>query len=122
MIDERTAADLDRMLRATENALRFAVGMTEAELLEDAKTQAAVMMCLIILGEAARRISARSPDFVAEYAAWPWEEMRAPRNRTAHDYDTIDFRVVWVVLRDSLPALRQALRALALDPRERPED
>lgn len=59
------------------------------DFLADAKTQYAVVMCLSRIGEAASRIEIRFPAFVAQHRDWPWQHMRAMRNRGAHDYESI---------------------------------
>jgi uncharacterized protein with HEPN domain len=120
LIDERVAVDLDRMQRAAADAIAFTSSMGKTEFLADRKTQAAVMMCLIVIGEAAARISTRSPEFVVEHPEMHWNEMRGLRNRSAHDYDTVAFDVIWAVVEDSIPELLEALNALGpLDPRLR---
>jgi uncharacterized protein with HEPN domain len=120
LIGDRVAVDLDRMQRAATNAIAFAGGMSKVDFLDDTKTQAAVMMCMIIIGEAGSRIAAQSPDFVASHPEMPWREMRGVRNRGAHDYDTIDFAAVWDMLQTSLPALLSGINALGpIDPRLR---
>ena len=112
MIEDRIAVDLDRMARAARDALAFTAGMTEADFLDDRKTQAAVVMTLLIIGEAASRIAARSPDFVASNPDLPWNAMRGMRNRAAHGYETIRFDVVWETLHQSVPALISAIDKL----------
>ena len=103
-MDQRLVADLDRMRTAAINAIEF-IGADEDTFVGDAKTQAAVAMCLVIIGEAAARVQATSPDFVASHPEWPWTEMRGMRNRAAHDYDTINFRSVWQTVKVSIPTL-----------------
>ena len=109
MIDERIQADLERMRRAASSAIRYASGLTEAEFLNDEKTQAAVMMCIVVIGEAAARVARQAPEFVSSHAEMRWHEMRGLRNRSAHDYDTVKFEVIWEALGGSLPRLIHAI-------------
>lgn len=107
------------MLEAARAAVTFTSGMSQADFLKDKKTQAAVMMSFIIIGEAARRVAKRDPDFLQSHADWPWVEMRGLRNRGAHGYETIDFKVLWNIVAGSIPVMVGRLEALGnLDPRE----
>jgi uncharacterized protein with HEPN domain len=113
LIDERVTTDLERMQRAAAKAIAFTSGISREAFLADEKTQAAVMMTLIVIGEAATRIAAAAPDWMASHPELPWNEMRGLRNRGAHDYEALDFAAVWVAVRRSVPELLQALEALA---------
>ncbi len=52
---------LDEMLEACRNATFFIRGMCEEEFLSDIRTQQAVAMSLVIIGEAAARWDAITP-------------------------------------------------------------
>ena len=65
----------------------------KANFLADKRTQQAVVMSLIIVGEAATNIMDRYPEFSAEQATIPWRSMRGMRNRIAHGYFDIDLEV-----------------------------
>lgn len=46
-----------------------------------------------------------------EHPSVPWQQVKAMRNLIAHEYDVVDFEVVWRVLSVELPALRASLFA-----------
>ncbi|MBU2693998.1 HepT-like ribonuclease domain-containing protein [Pimelobacter sp. 30-1] len=70
---------------------------------EDVRTQWAVEMGLIRIGEAVHRI----PDDILErFPGQPWRLMIAMRNFAAHQYDDLDPRRVWRTLTSDVPALR----------------
>ncbi|MEO7224350.1 MAG: HepT-like ribonuclease domain-containing protein [Devosia sp.] len=119
MIDERLAVYLDVMKQASVAALAFTTGLSKADFLRDQKTQYAVVMALIRIGESVVKIERRSPEFIANHPDWPWNEVRAIRNRGAHDYQRLNFDIIWETARDSLPHLVILIDALGpLDPRE----
>jgi uncharacterized protein with HEPN domain len=92
-------------------------GYSKAEFLADEKTQYAVVMALIRIGESVIKIERRSPEFIANHPDWPWNEIRAIRNRGAHDYQQINFDIIWETTRESLPGLVNLIDALGpLDP------
>jgi uncharacterized protein with HEPN domain len=118
LIDERLAVHLDTMRQGAQDAIAFVHGMSQEQFLTDQKTQAAVMMAFIRIGESATSIEKRFPDFVDAHPDWPWLQMRAMRNRGVHGYDSINFTIIWDTLQSSLPGLLSQLHALgSLDPR-----
>ena len=93
------------MVTAAADALAFTEGMTEDDFLTDLRTQRAVVMSLMIVGEAASRILSDHPDFANAKPAIPWRGIRGMRNRIAHGYFDIDLHVVWTTVQTELPAL-----------------
>lgn len=105
MNGERVRQRLVYMRRSVRDALEFVQGMTREEFLEDRKTQAAVVMCLVALGESAIRIAEAVPTFIDSHPEVPWQQMRKMRNRIAHGYFEIDIGVVWATVERHLPPL-----------------
>ena len=56
---------IDQMLTAANDARRFIDGMSKEDFLADKRTQQAVVMSLVIIGEAAARIMDKDSQFVA---------------------------------------------------------
>lgn len=72
----------------------------------DLRTQWAVEMGLIRIGEAVNRI----PDEVLElFSEQPWRRIVAMRNFAAHQYDDLDPRRVWRTVTRDVPRLRAYL-------------
>lgn len=110
MKSQRLADHLRHMQEAATLACSYAQGMDEATFLADTRTQQAVVMNLIIIGEAATQILQHSPEFAAQHAEVPWHAMKGMRNRIAHGYFDINFEVVWATVQTALPELLQTLR------------
>jgi uncharacterized protein with HEPN domain len=72
----------------------------------DVRTQWAVEMGLIRIGEAINRIPA---DVLTDFPDQPWRQIIAMRNFAAHQYDDLDPRRVWRTLTGDVPALRAYL-------------
>jgi uncharacterized protein with HEPN domain len=111
MSGERLATYLEHIRRAAADASSFIEGMSKDDFLADKRTQNAVVMSLIVIGEAATKIMDRYPDFAVNHPDVPWRGMRGMRNRIAHGYFDIDFDVVWETAETALPALLQHLPA-----------
>jgi uncharacterized protein with HEPN domain len=107
---------LEHIRRAATDANSFIEGMSKDDFLADKRTQNAVVMSLIVIGEAvigeaAAKVMDPNPDFTVDYPNVAWRGMRGMRNRIAHGYFDIDFDVVWETVEAALPALLQHLPA-----------
>jgi uncharacterized protein with HEPN domain len=104
-------ADLkDQMIRGAQDAMSFVEGMDEDGFNADLRTQRAVVMSLMILGEAAARVLAEHPEFAEANPGIAWRGIRGMRNRIAHGYFDIDLSVVWRTVHAELPDLVEKLR------------
>ncbi|MFO1245838.1 MAG: DUF86 domain-containing protein [Ramlibacter sp.] len=112
MTDNRLADYVAHMRLAAADACAFVDGMSKPDFLADKRTQQAVIMSLIVLGEAATKVMDRYPDFALRHSSIAWRSMRGMRNRIAHGYFEIDLEVVWETVQTALPALRLQLDAL----------
>jgi uncharacterized protein with HEPN domain len=93
------------MRGAAEDAIGFVEGLQFADFLDDKRTQQAVIMSLVIIGEAASKIMDNDPAFADGHPQVPWRAMRGMRNRIAHGYFEINLDVVWETIRTALPDL-----------------
>ena len=85
------------------------------DFLADKRTQQAVIMSLIIIGEAATKVMEGYAAFTQAHAEVPWRSMRNMRNRMAHGYFDINLDVVWETVQEWLPALLKQLPAVRQD-------
>lgn len=104
---------IEQMVRGATDALIFTDGMDEETFLADLKTQRAVVMSLMIVGEAARRVVAEYPDFAEANREIPWRSIRGMRNRIAHGYFDVDLHVVWQTVETELPKLIERIGAIS---------
>lgn len=112
MSDPRLTDYLQHIHQAATDACAFVEGMAVEDFLADKRTQQAVIMSLIIVGEAATKLMDQYHDFAELHSEIPWRSMRGMRNRIAHGYFDIDLAVVWDTVQIALPALLGALPAL----------
>lgn len=115
MSENRLSDYLDHMQQAATDACSFVEGLGKADFLEDKRTQQAVIMSLIIIGEAATKVMDGYAEFTQAHAQVPWRSMRGMRNRIAHGYFDINLDVVWETVQEWLPALLQQLPAVRQD-------
>ena len=110
---------LDHIEEAATDARGFVAGMVKDDFLSDKRTQRAVIMSLIIIGEAATKVMDGYAEFTRAHADVPWRSMRNMRNRMAHGYFDIDLDVVWETVQEWLPALLKQLAAVRHDAGDR---
>lgn len=103
---------LDHIQQAAADARGFVEGLSKDDFLADRRTQKAVVMSLIIIGEAASKVMDGHADFTRAHAEVPWRSMRNMRNRMAHGYFEINLDVVWETVQEWLPELLGQLPAL----------
>ena len=106
---------LDHIQQAASDACSFIEGLCKEDFFADKRTQKAVVMSLVVVGEAATKVMARYPEFVARHSEVPWRSMRGMRNRAAHGYFDINLEVVWDTVQNALPELLDRLAAIRRD-------
>jgi len=96
------------ILGAIDRILDYTRAGKEA-FLADSRTQDAVLRNIEIVGEAVRGITGETR---AAHPEIPWKEMAGMRDRIIHDYFRVDVEVVWDVVSQDLPALREQIASL----------
>jgi uncharacterized protein with HEPN domain len=103
-------AFLEHLYEATTDSLSFVEGLSKDGFLNDKRTQKAVCMNFLIIGETATKLADQYPDFILQHPEIPWRNMRGMRNRIAHGYFSVDLNVIWDTVQTALPALAQVLQ------------
>jgi uncharacterized protein with HEPN domain len=91
---------VDDIVKAIEEINQFVEGYTFESFMADAKTKAAVIRNLEIIGEAASVISTQT---ISQYPLIEWKQMKQLRNKLIHEYFGIDYLIVWELLQDQIP-------------------
>lgn len=100
------------MLEAIRLVRDYAEGISRDEFFADKKTQQAVVLNIMIIGEAATQIGNEYPEWADQHPQIQWRAMRGMRNRMAHGYFDINLQVVWDTVQLSLPELEEKLADL----------
>lgn len=58
------------------------------------------------MGELVNRLD---DDFLEKNATIPWHQIRGLRNRIVHDYEGVNLKLVWEILENDLPELREEI-------------
>jgi uncharacterized protein with HEPN domain len=106
----RDSATLLDMLKAARLAVEFREEMNKRAFLNDPKTQSAILHQLLILGEAAKRLS---QEFRLQHQKIPWKQIAGMRDKLIHEYDKVDLEEVWKTATSDMPRLIKQLEPLA---------
>ena len=115
MSENRLPDYLDHMHQAAADACSFVEGLSKADFLDDKRTQQAVIMSLVIVGEAATKVMDAYEDFARCHPDVPWRSMRGMRNRMTHGYFNMNLDVVWETVQTALPELLKQMPTVRLD-------
>ena len=77
--------------------------------LQDKKTVSACAFTVSQIGELTKELS---EDIQNANTAIPWRSIKGMRNRIIHDYEKLDFAVLWGTIETSLPELKTQLTEL----------
>jgi uncharacterized protein with HEPN domain len=100
---------VEHMVEAIRLIQSYVDGISREEFFADKKTQQAVVMNILILGEAATQVGNECAERANQHPVVPWRSMRGMRNRLAHGYFDINLDVVWDTVCLSLPELQEKL-------------
>lgn len=105
--NERTL--LADILDAITQIETYTLGFDEDTFSKDRKTQDAVVRNLEIVGEASSRLP---EEFRNLHRDIPWALLRGLRNRIVHAYFGVDLQLVWEIIVDDLPTLKERIEKL----------
>jgi uncharacterized protein with HEPN domain len=100
------------MLEAARLIHGYMANVTFDEFWRNSEKRDAVALRISVLGESANKI-----DKATEVAlpSVPFKSIRGMRNRIAHDYGAVDFKIVWAVTQAEIEPLISALDAYFKD-------
>jgi len=107
MRDERLC--LTDIVDAAKAIDRFRAGMTEDEWMDDEVRQSAVMHQLIIIGEAAARLSR---EFREAHPQVAWSDIVGFRNLAVHADCPVSWSIVWVTATEDVPILGEQVAGI----------
>ena len=97
------------IVERADRALAHVQDLTYDEFATDARTQDAVILNIMLVGEAAKRVPAEIRARAPEVA---WQGAARMRDRLVHGYETTDLRIVWNVLSQDLVPIRDGVSVL----------
>lgn len=105
-MEKRDSLYLRHMSDAVDKVRSFAGGVDFERFKSDEMLHGAVIHQLLIIGEAANKISDSFRDARPD---WPWRGMISMRNKLIHDYFRVSLEEVWKTVVEDLPGIRTLL-------------
>ena len=100
---------LEDILEATRKITSYTANLSKAAFLEDEKTFDAVVRNLEVIGEAVKKLP---EDIRAQHPSLEWKKMAGLRDILIHEYFGLDSEIVWDIVKNKVPPLNQAVRAM----------
>jgi len=99
-------AYLHDMLEAARLIHGYMAGVSFDDFWHNSEKRDAVALRISVLGESAHKIDKATE---AALPSIPFKSIRGMRNRVAHDYGAVDFKIVWAVTQQEIEPLIAAL-------------
>lgn len=106
---ERNYAYLWDMLESAKLVVQFLQEVKYNDFIHSKLLQSAVARQLVIIGEAARRVTT---EFQEEHPAIPWRSMIGLRNILVHEYGEVREDRVWLIATTRVPELIELIAPL----------
>ena len=94
------------MLQSAELIMTYMAQRSKDEFIENVQLQDSVIRRLLIIAEAARRVSETARQTLPNIS---WQEINGIRNRLVHEYDDVNLNIVWDVVQSEIPSLIEEL-------------
>jgi uncharacterized protein with HEPN domain len=95
------------MLQSAELIITYTAQCSKAEFVGNVQLQDAVIRRLLVIAEAARRVSETTRQTLTNVS---WQEVNGMRNRLVHEYDDVNLNIVWDVVQEEIPSLIEELK------------
>lgn len=103
---------LKHILESIEWIEKDILGFSKEDFFENVPMQDAVFRRLEIIGEAIRNL----PDeFKKANLDTPWQDITDTRNKLIHNYFGIDLDLVWGIIKQDLPPLKEQIEMMLKD-------
>jgi uncharacterized protein with HEPN domain len=100
---------IENILDALVSIKKYTDGLEESDFLKNEMVQDAVIRKFEIIGEATKRIS---KEFRSEHSHILWSQMAGMRDKLIHNYNDVDYWIVWKAAKEDVPLLEEQLRKL----------
>lgn len=100
---------LQKLLGYCRKLESYCSGYTYESFVADTKPVEACVFNLSQMGELCRVVDS---DFAAKHSEIPWREMNGLRNRVVHDYDGVNLHLVWEIISEDIPELKNTLQKM----------
>jgi uncharacterized protein with HEPN domain len=97
------------ILAEADYLLAQSKGLTLSEFQSDETLRRAFVRSIEVIGEATKKVPA---DYRKAHPEIDWRKMAGMRDRLIHDYFGVDYELVWDVVLNQIPKLRESVSLL----------
>ena len=100
---------LKHILEEANYLLDSSKNVSEEQFMHDETLQRAFSRSLEIIGEAAKNLP---QDFIKEQDQIDWKSIAGMRDRLIHHYFGVDYEIVWDVVKNEIPRLKEQISTI----------
>ena len=90
---------LQKMIEYIEKSVKYVEGYTYEEFIKDNKTVDATVFNISQIGELVKNVSNETKN---KYTNIEWNMIKGLRNRIIHDYEGINLKSIWYILKNDI--------------------
>ena len=100
---------LEHVLTCIQSIEQFKEGLSKKDFINNDLKQSAILRKIEIIGEAMKNIPSA---FQKEYPEIEWKKIMGTRDKLIHQYFGVDLNVMWDVIQNNIPILKNQLQAI----------
>jgi uncharacterized protein with HEPN domain len=97
---------IKKIIKHIDKINEYAADMEQSVFLSDTKIVEACVFNLLQIGELTGNMC---KEFRDAHFDIPWHKIRGLRNKIVHDYEGVRLEIIWDIVRNDLPILREQL-------------
>ena len=101
-MSDKSLVVLSKIHKYAREAVLYADGLEYEAFIVDGKSMSAIAFVLGQIGELVKNVSEKTQ---SKAPGIDWRGIRGLRNRIVHDYENIDMKMLWDVIKTDLPEL-----------------
>jgi uncharacterized protein with HEPN domain len=103
---------LSKMIKYGQDAQKYAVGWDYTSFVSDERSLVFSVFSLSQMGEL---VAALDKSILTKYDKIPWSALKSIRNRIVHDYEGVQYKIIWNIIQNEIPPVLTALRNIILE-------